>query len=538
MNSKTRQSKSPYILVGAGFALGAVSMAGVFNGAVGRPAYAQSGHVARTVAETTSPENMAALRGLDESYANLAEFAGPGVVEIRASTSVNRRGVDGERVPMMGGSGSGFVFRPDGWIITNDHVVGGFDKVQVTLKDGRTFDGKVTRAEDTDIAVVKIEAKDLPTLSIADSSKVKPGQTVMAVGAPFGLDQTVTFGHVSAVGRLQGIKDRLYPDLIQTDAAINVGNSGGPLINIDGQVVGVNTAIFTTTGGSAGIGFAIPGNQARFIAETLITKGKLTRAMLGLTPENLKEYQKKELNLEGGARVENVLSDGPAAAAGLKEGDVIVKIGTTPIHNQMDLRNTMLVYAPGTSVPVEYIRDGKKETTSVKLIAYKKVSAPEVPQSGEMPKGEFRFKGDKNEFEDLFKRFPDLKNRIPEGFTPFEGDDLKGDEEDVPALRQGSPRLGVTVIKISEKERKEYKIPNDVNGVVVVDVLPGSVAAKNGLRAGDVIVSFDAKKIETPLDLTKALGGTKWGDKRKIKTERFDAGRITMERDLEFRATQ
>jgi serine protease Do len=534
MNSKTRHPKSPYVLIGAGFALGAVSMAGVFNGAVTRPAFAQSGGVSRTVAATTSPENMAALRGLDESYSNLAEFAGPGVVEIRASTDVNKRGENGERVPMMGGSGSGFIFRPDGWIITNDHVVGGFDKVQVTLKDGRTFDGKVTRAEDTDIAVVKIEAKDLPTLSIADSSKARPGQTVMAVGAPFGLDQTVTFGHISAVGRLQGIKDRLYPDLIQTDAAINVGNSGGPLVNIDGQVVGVNTAIFTTTGGSAGIGFAIPGNQARFIAETLISKGKLTRSMLGLTPDNLKEYQKKDLGLDGGARVENVLSDGPAAAAGIKEGDVIVKIGTTTIRTQMDLRNAMLVYAPGTTVPVEYIRDGKTQTANVKLIAFKKVGA--VPPTDEMPKGEFRFKGDKGDIEDLFKKFPDLKNRIPENW----GGQMPGDdsEDDVPALRQGTPRLGVSVIKISDKERKEYKIPGGTNGIVVIEVLPGSIAEKNGIRPGDVIVSFDAKKIETPQDLTEAISGTKWGDKRKIKTERFGSGRITMERDLEFRATQ
>lgn len=530
MSFKTRTPKSPLILIGAGFALGAASMAGVFNGAMNRPAFAQNGEIARTVSGT-SAENMAALRGLDESYANLAEFAGPGVVEIRASTNVNRRGPDGERMPMMGGSGSGFIFRPDGWIITNDHVVGGFDKVQVILKDGRTFDGKVTRAEDTDIAVVKIEAKDLPTLAIADSSKIRPGQAVMAIGAPFGLDQTLTFGHISAIGRTQDIKSRLYPDLIQTDAAINVGNSGGPLVNIDGQVVGVNTAIFTQSGGSAGIGFAIPGNQARFIAETLIAKGKLTRSMLGLTPLNLKEYQKKEMSIESGALVENVLSDSPAGAAGIKKGDVIVKIGTTPIRNQMDLRNAMLVYAPGTTVPVEYLRDGQKQTANVKLIAFKKVTIP-MPNDGQgmpqFPDGEQRF----NSPEDLFKKFPKLKERFP-NVIPNEDRD---DEEDVPAIRDGSPRLGVGVIKISDKERKEFKIPAAVEGVVVTEVVPGSIAERNGIRVGDVIVSFDAKKIETPQELTEAVLGTKWGDKRKIKTERFTNGRITAELDIQFKA--
>ncbi|MGV3618473.1 MAG: trypsin-like peptidase domain-containing protein [Fimbriimonas sp.] len=514
MKGKPRHPKSPYVLIGAGFALGAVSMAGVFNGAAARPAYAQTPGVARTISGVNG-ENMAALRGLDESYANLAEFVAPSVVEIRASTDVNRRAPDGSRAPQMGGSGSGFVFRNDGWIITNDHVVGGFDKVQVILKDGRSFDGKVTRAEDTDIAVVKIDAKDLPTLGIADSSKVRPGQLVMAVGSPFGLEQSVTFGHISAIGRLQGIQNRAYFDLIQTDTPINVGNSGGPLVNIEGQLVGVNTAIFTTTGGSAGIGFAIPGNQARFIAETLINKGKLTRSMIGLVPENLKDYQKKEMSLEGGARVEEVSSDGPAAAAGIKVGDVVVKIGTTPIHNQMDLRNAMLVYAPGTTVPVELIRDGKKQTLNVKLVTYKKPATPNLPST---PEGMPRMK----DFDQFFKDIPEM--------TPREESD-----DDVPAIREGQARLGVSVMNLTDEKRKEYKVPANVKGVVVEDVVPGSVAEKNGVRKGDVILSFDGKTIETPEDLTRAVSATKWGEKRKLKTQRFGTGQMTMERDVEFK---
>jgi serine protease Do len=523
MKKPIRQSKSPYILMVAGFALGAVSMAGVFNAATARPAWAQASPVqGRTISGVTE-ENLAALRNLDDSFANLAEFVGPAVVEIRVSNAGRRTDDAGRRAPQVAGEGSGFVYRPDGWIMTNDHVVGGFDKVTVTLKDGRTFDGKVTRAEDSDIAVVKIDAEDLPTLTIADSSKVRPGQLVMAVGAPFGLDQTVTFGHVSAIGRLQGIQNRLYPDLIQTDAAINVGNSGGPLVNVEGQVVGINTAIFSTSGVSGGVGFAIPGNQARFIADTLIRDGKLTRAMIGLLPENLKEYQKKELKLDSGALVTEVPSDGPAAAAGIKVGDVVVRVGKTAIHNQVDLRNAMLVYAPGTTVEVEFVRDGKRQTANVKLVEYK---APASPAPGLPNDREFRFPRD---FDDFLKDMPgDLFDRT----RP------KSDEkvEDVPPIRQGTPRLGVVPQNLSEELRKRYSIPANATGVVVTEVSSGSVAEKAGIRAGDVISSFDGKSISTVEDLVRGITAHKMGDRAKIKVERFgENARTVIERDIEFR---
>lgn len=515
MESKTRIPKSPYVLLASGFVLGAVCMAGAFNSANKRPAWAQA-DLGRQI-NNTSPENLATLHGLDESFQNLAGFVSPAVVEIDASNQSRMTGPNGARMPTVKGSGSGFIIRPDGYILTNDHVVGGFDKVTVNLKDGRSFDGKVIRAEDSDVAVVKIEAKDLPTLAFADSSKVRPGQLVMAVGAPFGLDQTFTFGHISAVGRLSQIQNRLYPDLIQTDTSINVGNSGGPLVNVDGQVVGVNTAIYSTTGVSAGVGFAIPGNQARFIGEKLITDGKITRALMGVVPENLKDIQKAELKLEDGAFVSDVSSDGPANSAGIKKGDVIVRVGKTTIRNQMDLRNAMLVYAPETTVEVEYIRDGQRKTTNVRLAKAPAAPAtPQAPKIDDLPEGEFRFS-------------PDMEKRLKEFFPnipQFKGDSKVRQKEDadVPALGQTRPRLGISIINLSDEVRAKYSIPKGVAGVAITSVETGSIAEKNGFQEGDVIVSIDGKSVGTVEDLTRIIGKVNFGDTKKVKRERFAKG--------------
>ena len=386
MNQPVRTSKSAVAVFSAGIALGAFAMVGVMKGGVVTSAVAAQSFKARTIG-TTNLESMTELRNLDNSIANLADFVAPAVVDIQ-STSGRQQGPDGERMPAMGGEGSGFIIRPDGYIVTNDHVVGGFDKVKVILKDGREFDGKVTRAEDSDIALVKIDAKDLPTLAFANSDKVRPGQLSMAVGAPFGLTNSVTVGHVSALGRQEVIENRNYPSLIQTDTSINMGNSGGPLVNIDGQVIGVNTAIYSPSGVSSGIGFAIPANQAKLIADTLATKGKITRSMMGLIPANLKDYEKSAKHLSGGAVVMKVTDDGAAKAAGIQTGDIIIKIGNTPITSELDLRNAMLQYAPGSTVPVDLVRDGSHKTVKVTLKAW---VAPPAEKQQAMP-GEQQFR--------------------------------------------------------------------------------------------------------------------------------------------------
>lgn len=448
-------------------------------------------------------ENMASLRSLDASFANLAEFASPAVVDIKTTRS--GRGMNGERRNTAMGSGSGFIYRADGYILTNDHVVDGADKVTVTLQDGREFEGKVTRAPEHDLAVVKIEAKDLPTLAFADSSKVRPGQFAMALGAPFGLEQSVTIGHVSALHRTeQAIENRVYADLIQTDTAINRGNSGGPLINVEGQVIGINTAIFSPSGTSAGIGFAIPSNQAVFIADILKREGKVTRAFLGIRPETLKEFRRKEMNLPGGAVVATVNSNTPASGAGLREGDVITKIGDRPILSSVDLRNAMLVYDPGQSVPVEFVRNGQTNRTTVKL--------EEAPKMEEAPQPNFQ------------RGLPD-SFQTPEGmdqfFRRFERDGNAIPREDRETPLAGRPRLGVSVSDPTEEARTRFNIAPGVQGAVVQTVDADSRAEKIGLQPGDVIIAIGDTKITNREQLVETIGKQREGSMTRIQFLRF-----------------
>ena len=339
MSQKVKTPKGVIITLAAGFGLGAITMAGIGSGIAIPKAFAQAPEVSvRNIAGTTT-ESLTELHNLDASFANLAEFVAPSVVDIRATTD-RAAGPDGARQAIRQGEGSGFIIRSDGYIMTNDHVVGDANKVKVITKEGREYDGTVIRAQDSDLAIVKIDAKDLPALAFGDSSKLKAGQMCMAVGAPFGLENSVTFGHISALGRVNDIPDmsmvqqgRRYADMIQTDASINMGNSGGPLLNVDGQVIGVNTAIYSPTGVSAGIGFAIPSNQAKFIGDMLIEKGKIVRSVIGVYPENLKEYEKKDMGITGGARVKGFppseQSASPAKKAGILENDIVTKIGST-----------------------------------------------------------------------------------------------------------------------------------------------------------------------------------------------------------------
>jgi serine protease Do len=513
MNQPVRTSKSASAVFGAGLALGAIAMVGVMKGGVVTPAQAGQSFKARTIGDI-NVESMTELRNLDNSIANLADFVEPAVVDIK-STSGRQTGPDGERMPEMGGEGSGFIIRPDGLILTNDHVVGGFDHVMVTLKDGRTFTGHVTRAEDSDIALVKIDATNLPTLSFANSDKVRPGQMSMAIGAPFSLTNSVTVGHVSALGREKIIEGRLYPTLIQTDTAINMGNSGGPLVNIEGQVIGVNTAIYSPSGVSSGIGFAIPANQAKLIADTLSSKGKVTRSMLGLYPQNMTDYDLSQKHLTGGAIVESLTADGPAKAAGIEKGDIVVKIGATPIRSELDLRNAMMTYAPGTTVPIEIVRNGTHKTVHATLKAY--VAPPKQEQ----------------QIQEGPDQTPDQQQfQVPKGFqlppnfrSPFNqpGAGYGGEAPTIP--HDGKAHLGVSVGSVNDELRSEFNIPAGVSGAVVVYVVPGGIAEKVGLTPGDVITSFAGKKVTSAEDLTAAVKEAKVGDTIPFHYTRFsDSG--------------
>ena len=464
----------------------------------------------RTISGTYA-ENLPGMVAMDEATANLVDFVQPGVVHIR-SESKRKPDLMGNVMPAMGGTGSGVVYRPDGYIITNDHVVGGFDTVTVILQDGHELPGKVTRAQDIDLAIVKVDAKDLQTLPFGDSSKVRPGQFSMAVGSPFGFDNTVTFGHISAIGRTDQITDdrlnvtRDYPDLIQTDTPINMGNSGGPLVNIKGEVIGINTAIYSPTGMSNGIGFAIPSNTVRMIADKLITDGKVERGALGLLPETLKPYKAKEMGLDGGAIVSNVVNGTPAAMAGIKKDDVIVRVGNIPVKGESDVRDSMLSYGPGEKVQVEVVRDGSHKTYEVTLISHDKLPKPQV--STDKSQNPF---GPNFQFPDI----DELQKKMEEEQK------AKGIDPNTGALREGDARLGVTVSDLSPTLRKQFHVPGNIQGALVTSVTEGSAADKIGLKTGDVIQELGGKPVDSSEALKDAMKDRKWGDQSTIQFSRY-----------------
>ena len=536
MDRPLRTSKSVILTFGAGIGLGAFCMAGVMSGRIPIATPAQASPRITQPAPSLAAggmEGIPELRSLDASFRTLARAVGPAVVDIKAG-----HGGGAGQVAVSQGEGSGFIVSGDGWIVTNDHVVSGAKTVTVTMKDGRTYEGKVTPSNDdtSDVAVVKIDAKGLPFLAFADSAAVEPGEFAVAVGAPFGLENTVTIGHVSALGRNTNItgqgQARGYSDLIQTDAAINMGNSGGPLVDVDGQVIGMNTAIYSPTGGSNGIGFAIPSNQVRLISNLLMTKGKITRSMIGVAPETVKEYQRTGLLKDGGARVVRVSEDGAAKTAGLKEGDVIVRIGERPIRNEMDLRNAMLAFAPSTSVEVQYVRNEALKTTKLALKPYVAQTLDPTPNAPSRRRGFGG--GGANPFEE----FPDFRGfKIPE----------PGDEKANPfgyrnpakpeSRKVGEPaHLGVDIADVDESVRQQYGLPAAAVGIVIVNVEPGSMASSLGLRSGDLVVAVGGRTVSTGRELQSAMEGVKWGDRVKIKTLRYRKGvRTETTRDVVFK---
>jgi len=267
------------------------------------------------------------------------------------------------------GLGSGVIVRKDGFILTNNHVIRGADEIKVTLPDKREFKGEVIGTDQkTDLAVIKVEADELPEIHLGDSDELKVGETVLAIGNPFGLNATVTSGIVSAKGRANvGIAD--YEDFIQTDAPINPGNSGGALVNIRGELIGINTAIFSTTGGYQGIGFAIPSNMAKVVMENLIEKGKVVRGWLGVTIQTLTPELAEQFNLEDkrGVLVGDVSDGGPAEKAGIQRGDVIVEYNGENVDDVTNLRNMVANTPPDGKVTIKLIRDGKTKSFDVRI---------------------------------------------------------------------------------------------------------------------------------------------------------------------------
>ena len=347
--------------------------------------------------------------------------------------------------------GSGVIVTKDGYVLTNNHVVDGADEIKVALaKDKKQYTAKVVgRDPRTDIAVLKIDAKDVTFITFADSDQIEVGDIVLALGNPFGLGQTVTMGIVSATGRGgMGIED--YEDFIQTDAAINPGNSGGALVDAEGRLIGINTAILSRTGGNQGVGFAIPANLVRSVMDQIIEKGKVERGILGVriqdaTPELARQFNVPENT--SGALIGEVTEKSAAAEAGLKSGDLILELNGTPVKDSRNLKLMVGRLAPGDKVAVKVLRDGKEKTFTVTL------------------------------------------KEMPEEKLAAANNGSDGNDSD--ALN------GVAVGEIDSAARRRFSIPDSVKGALITDVDTNSASYDAGLRPGDVIQEIDHKRVRS-----------------------------------------
>jgi serine protease Do len=348
------------------------------------------------------------------------------------------------------GLGSGVIVEANGLIVTNNHVVSKADEIKVFLSDRREFKAKLIGTDaKTDIAVLKIEADGLHTIPWADSDKLEVGEFVLAVGNPFGLTHTVTLGIVSALGRAAGIAE--YEDFIQTDAAINPGNSGGALVNVRGELAGINTAIFSQSGGNMGIGFAVPSNLARSIMEQLVKHGKVVRGWLGVSIQDLSPELASQFGLAEpkGVLVNEVLADSPAKKAGLERGDVIVEYDGKPVENATQLRNAVAQTTVGKKAVVKFMRDKKARTAEVAIVEQPK----HVAQAGNEEAGEA---------------------------APSSGrlSDLD--------VRELTPELAV-----------RFGLGANERGVVIVKVRQGSAAEESGLKEGDLMLEVNRQPTPT-----------------------------------------
>ncbi len=372
-----------------------------------------------------------------------------------------RRGGRGMQPPQShreGGLGSGVIISPDGYILTNNHVVDGATDVRVTLPDRREFKAKVIGTDPkTDIAVIRIDAQDLPSLTIGNSSKLQVGDAVLAIGNPFGVGQTVTAGIVSATGRANlGIED--YEDFIQTDASINPGNSGGALVNDRGELVGINTAILAngSGGGNQGIGFAVPVNLARQVMDQIVSHGSVQRAYLGVTVQEVTPAIAKAVGLDSpkGALVSDVSPNSPAQKAGLQSGDVILAVNSTPILESNQLRMNISMMETGQSVKLEVFRNGQTQELAAMTAA-----------------------------------LPGTKIAKNDGNHSGENSGLDG----------------VSVESLDAQTAQQSGLSPNTKGVVVTGVDPASAAAVAGLKEGDVIQEVNHSKIANTDDLSSAL---------------------------------
>ncbi|MCX5721966.1 MAG: Do family serine endopeptidase [Nitrospirae bacterium] len=458
------------------------------------------GLVMGTVAFTVLPGEPAAFAGtpagLTQGFSEIVKKVTPAVVNI-AVTGGGEGGGKGRRAPLPPGpfggppgeeapggelptpppmppgghgrpdqsAGSGVIVDSNGFIVTNNHVVEGATQITVTLSDRREFSAKVVGTDPkTDLAVVKIEAKDLPALKWADYEKLQVGDLVLAVGSPFGLSSTVTLGIISALGRGNvGIAD--YEDFIQTDAAINPGNSGGALVNMSGELMGINTAIFSRTGGSEGIGFAIPSSIAVDIVDSLQKTGKVVRGWMGVAIQEITPALAKSFKLpeqRKGVLISDVNENGPSHTAGIRRGDVVIAFNGKEVQNVSQLRNLVARTMVGKDAQVKILRDGKEQTLAVKV--------------AERPTDEM-----------LAKKEPSAPKEQPET-----------------AKLPDNVLASIRVQGLDAATMSQFNILAKMTGVVVTSVENGGAAEAAGLQRGDVIQEVNHEVVKTLDDYQKA----------------------------------
>ncbi len=427
---------------------------------------------------------------LTTSFAPIIQKTSPSIVSVKTSKTTTLRGnlgpfndpmfrkffgiPEGEEGPdggngggfkqRQGGLGSGVIISADGYILTNNHVIDGADEILIDIQDDskREFTAKVVGSDKrTDLAVLKIEATGLQNVTLGDSDQLLVGDIVLAIGNPFGVGQTVTMGIVSAKSRNIGISQGSYEDFIQTDASINQGNSGGALMDTEGRVVGINTAIISPSGGNLGIGFAIPINLARRVMEQLIKDGKVTRGYLGVQIDTISPDTKEAFELADtkGALITNVEKDGPAAKAGLLRGDTIVEVNGKAVTDVPALRLSIANEPPGAKVKLKIIRKGKPQTIEVTLA-----------------------------------EFPDQEAQL--------GENSSTDEPD------NSPNTllkGVEIRDLDAETRKRGNIPEDVKGALISKVDQESPAGEAGMRAGQIIQEIGSTSVSNSKEAVAAM---------------------------------
>ncbi len=468
----TRRVIVPTLAAAMAASIGAYEFTKPTSAAAAAPAPAAAG---------LDDNSVGALLSLDHAMEALAARVTPAIVNVTVTSKTSANMSDGDDsqgdmqqfnpfgqfgMPMQPqqphiehGLGSGVIISPDGYIVTNNHVVDGAVDVNVTMSDRRILPAKVVGTDPlTDLAVIKVNATDLPSVPWGDSTQLHPGQTVLAFGNPFGFRFTVTRGIVSALNRPNpSASDRRKPgQFIQTDAAINPGNSGGPLVNAHGEVIGINTFLISSNGSFSGMGFAIPTQIVRPTVENLIKFGKVSHGYMGIgisdvTPENSKFF---DLKKSEGALVTQVEPNSPGAKAGLKTGDVITQLDGKAVNDAGELQVEVGQKRPGTTIKLEVIREGKTVHVPVTLEAMDKRS---------------------------------------------------GDEESA-STEHGKPRWGLGLADLTADTRDQLQAPKDMRGAVVGNVQPGSPADNAGLRKGDVILEVNRHSVQSASDAAQELG--------------------------------